>query len=379
MLTELALSVNAFSIDYLKLVYSSTDNVFFSSASLSTAFAMLIAGARGPTADELKQAFKINHISDVDQHYGPLMNFLIHPDAIGSYNLSMGNKMVVSDDMPILEQFKTFIAKTYKTGVDSVNFARDGAIARDSINAWVSKRTIYMIKEILDDPLTSQSKLVLLSGIYFNGTWISKFQAQDTKKETFYGVPESQVDFMFQKACLRAFFDVSKDVTVIELPYIGNTSLFIALPNENTGLESLVSSLSRGDLERYVVYMKQQYKNEVSLYMPKFRVESSYDLIPILSKMGVHRVFDELEADLSGITGSRGLFVSLALHKATFDVDEEGPKESSVVFYSGEATVSSNSDVVIQPETYRINRPFLFFIRDQITDVNLFTGTISRL
>ncbi|KAI1286172.1 Leukocyte elastase inhibitor [Halotydeus destructor] len=375
--TELGRSINDFGIDFLKQVSSSTGNVFYSSASLSTAFGMLIAGANGHTADQLKQSFKLDQLSDVHEHFGSLMNALKPREQSNStYELNMANKFVVSDDMPVLEQFRNIIENKYKASVDSVNFARDGAKATNDINAWVSEQTRGMIKKALDDPLNAMTKFVLINAIYFKGAWESKFEVKDTKKEAFYGVEENQIDFMHQKTQLRAYADSAKDVTVVELPYVGNASMIIILPNENNGLESVVSSSSSEDIENLIKNVKQSYKHEAFVYLPKFKVETEYNLIPILSKMGVQHVFNPMTADLSGVSGRRGLFVGLALHKAVVDVDEEGTKAAAVTVIGVRLTS------VRQPPpipTYRVNRPFLFFIRDNVSGINLFAGTISKL
>ncbi|KAI1286176.1 Leukocyte elastase inhibitor [Halotydeus destructor] len=374
--TELGRSINDFGIDFLKQVSSSTENVFYSSASLSTAFAMLIAGAKGRTADQLKQTFKLDQTSDVHEHFGSLMSALKpRQQSNSTYELNMVNKFVVSEEMPVLEQFRHIIENKYKSSVDSVNFIRDAVKATNDINAWISEQTRGMIKKTLAEPLDAGTKFVLINAIYFKGAWESKFEVKNTKKETFYGVIKNQIDFMYQETELRAYADASKDITVIELPYVGNASMIIVLPNETTDLDSVISSSSSEDLENIVKNVMQRCKHEAYLYLPKFKVETKYDLIPVLSEMGVQDVFDPAAADLSGVSGHRGPYVSLALHKAVIDVDEEGTKAAAVTVI---VVTESIDDDSIAP-TYRVNRPFLFFIRDHVSGINLFAGTVRKL
>lgn len=44
------------------------------------------------------------------------------------------------------------------------------------------------------------------------------------------------------------------------------------------------------------------------LYLPKFSIKSNYELIDILSQLGIEKIF--ADADLSGITGTRDLVVT---------------------------------------------------------------------
>ncbi|KAI1286173.1 Leukocyte elastase inhibitor [Halotydeus destructor] len=374
---ELRRSINEFGIDFLKQVASSTENVFFSSPSLSTAFAILLAGAGGRTAEELKQCFKIGHLSDIHEDFGSLVNFL-KPSELeaGSTNeLQMATKMAVTDDMPILEQFRDVIENKYKANVDSEVFCGDDVKATAAINTWVSNQTQGRIEKMLDEPIDDEASIILLNAIYFKGAWASEFDVDDTLEEPFFGVEENDVDFMFQRTELRIYSDAAKQVTVLEIPYVYNVSMIIFLPDENTGLDSLLSSSSFEDLESLVENVMQASKEDVYLSMPKFKLETSYELKPILSKMGVNRVFDEIQANLSGIIGESFLFVNRVLHKAILDVDEEGTEADvvSVIEMVDMATFEP------EPETYRINRPFLFFIRDTVFSVNLFAGTISKL
>ncbi|KAI1286290.1 Leukocyte elastase inhibitor [Halotydeus destructor] len=373
--TELGRSINDFGIDFLKQVASSTDNVFYSSASISTAFAMLLAGANGDTAHQLKRSFKLDHLIEVHEQFGSLMTILKPREQSNStYELNMANKLVISSEMNVLEQFRTIIETKYKASVDAVNFAR-GAEISDGINTWISEQTRGMIRKALDGPLDAMTKFVIINAIYFKGAWEGKFDAKDTSKDTFYGVNQTQIDFMYKKAQVRGFKDWSKDITVLELPYIGNASMIVIMPNSMNGLEGLLSSSSSEDLESMVDKVMQSYKEEAFVYLPKFKVETKYDLKPVLTKLGVEQVFSPTTADLSGVSGQRGLYVNLALHKAVVEVDEEGTKAAAVTIIAAR-TISIGFD---RTPVYRIDRPFLFFIRDHVSGINLFAGTISKL
>ncbi|KAI1286183.1 Leukocyte elastase inhibitor [Halotydeus destructor] len=374
--TELARSINEFSVDFLKQA-TSQENVFFSSASIATAFAMLLAGAKGDTADQLKRSFKLDCVSDVNGQFGALLDILKPQEASNStYELNLANKLVISDAMTVLEQFKNFIETKYKASVDLVDLANDGAKAAQDINTWVSEQTRGMIKKVLDEPLDGRTKMVVINAIYFKGTWEKKFDVVDTKKDTFYGIEENQVDFMYKKLRIRALEDKSKNVTVLELPYIGDASMVIFLPDANDGLASLVSSSSSTELEDMITKMTERSRDEAYVYMPKFKLETKYDLKAMLSDLGVDDLFNPMKADLSGVNGRGGLFVSDALHKAVVEVDEEGTKAAAVTM----VMVRKNAYISIrEPPVYRVNRPFLFFIRDHATGINLFTGTITKL
>jgi serpin B len=89
--------------------------------------------------------------------------------------------------------------------------------------------------------------------------------------------------------------------------------------------------------------------------------------------MGMPAAFTE-NADFSGMTGNRELFISDVIHKAFVSVDEKGTEAaaaSAVVF--GETAAGSPAD---QPVKVTIDRPFIFLIRDINTRAILFVGRV---
>jgi len=371
--TAISRSINSFAVDFVKNVSPKEDNVFFSSASISTAFAMLAAGSRGATEDQLKTTFKLNELDDVNEQFSNLMTILKpRAQTNETYELNMANKLVLSSNDHVRDEYKSIIVNKFKATVDEYDFSRDAARAVQEINQWVSDETRGMIDYVLDDldPLT---KLVILNAIYFKGAWKVPFEKEATHQDTFFGSVENQVDFMTKKDDIRALKDDDKKFTALELPYVGNASMVIFLPDEKNGIEQLVQSLTSSEIERVINDLSQTAAVESDLYLPKFKVETEYDLKSILVELGVSHVFSPFNADLTGISSHGGLHVSKAIHKAVVDVDEEGTKAAAVT-----AIVMESYSIRIDP-LYRVDRPFLFFIRDNVSGINLFTGKIAKL
>lgn len=109
----------------------------------------------------------------------------------------------------------------------------------------------------------------------------------------------------------------------------------------------------------------------VDLHLPRFKVEESYDLKDTLRNMGMVDLFNG-DADLSGMTGSRGLLVSEVLHKAFVEVTEEGAEATAAT-----AVVTGFSSPLLTNEEFHCNHPFLFFIRQNKTNSILFFGRFS--
>jgi serpin B len=120
---------------------------------------------------------------------------------------------------------------------------------------------------------------------------------------------------------------------------------------------------------------------EVRLSLPPFEFEQGVDLIPLLRAMGVVDAFDATRADLTGMTeytrpatgpAAQPLFLDLVLHRAFIHVDEEGTEAAAATYVGSRPTAGMPTE----PIEVRIDRPFLFAIRDTVTGTLLFLGRV---
>ena len=160
---------------------------------------------------------------------------------------------------------------------------------------------------------------------------------------------------------------------VIELPYAGDSlSMFIILPDRPTTLAELENSLTFDDL----VNVRQKFQmtsGQVTLFLPKFRLDERLNLAQLLAAMGMRDLFTEGVADLSGIDGSRELYVSEVLHRAVVEVNEEGTEAAAVTAMNMTIGGPGRSS-----RLFRADRPFLFFIQHRATKSVLFLGRLVR-
>ncbi|XP_074604178.1 uncharacterized protein LOC141857589 [Brevipalpus obovatus] len=107
--------------------------------------------------------------------------------------------------------------------------------------------------------------------------------------------------------------------------------------------------------------------------MPLFQLEDSHYLSQILPAMGLNLPFSS-SADLTGITDAP-LSVSESIQKTVIIVDEKGT-EAAAVTYAPILTSSDDEPLIGQ---FILDRPFIFFIRDEETFINLFVGVVKNL
>ncbi len=97
--------------------------------------------------------------------------------------------------------------------------------------------------------------------------------------------------------------------------------MLIVLPDDGNGLPDLLQAITANAAEFERILQRYNYMlTRVCLGLPKFSIHGG--TIPLagkLASMGLRSLFGS-DADLSGITGRRDLYVSSVQHKALIDV-----------------------------------------------------------
>ena len=166
----------------------------------------------------------------------------------------------------------------------------------------------------------------------------------------------------------------------LEMPYVDDSlSMVIVLPEARDGLSRMLASNSlTSDLGSALAgFSNSMERSEMNLYIPKFKIESDYALVTSLTQLGIRKAFTEGQADLSGINGETNLFVSQVKHKAVVKVDEKGTEAAAVTMV--DVYPMSARYPYVPPIDFRADHPFLFFIRDRVSGLILFTGKLEEL
>jgi serpin B len=361
---------NQFALDlYDALAAQQPGNIFFSPYSISTAFAMLHAGAAGETAEQMADVFHFE--LPQDELHGAMGSLVqaLNDDSRHDYRLAVANRLWGQQGFPFLDPYLDTLEQQYGAGLESMDFLHQPDASRQTINAWVEEKTEQKIRDLLPEgSVTPDTRLVLTNAIYFLGDWRYQFDPQQTATGTFQ-TEDGQaraIPFMHQVADLR--YGQFDGIQVLELPYAGDELSFVALlPDEANGLASLEAGLNS---DRLTEYLDALTPHEVSVYLPRFEIGSEFSLGDTLAAMGMPAVFTSA-ADLSGIDGRRDLLVGGAYHKAFIDLNEEGTEAAAATGIVVEIT--SVGDTAL----FRADHPFTFLIRDNLTGSILFLGRVA--
>lgn len=377
---SLSVPINSVAIDLFKVLSSSSpgQNVFFSPLSVSTALSMTMAGAKGETEKQLFTGLHFNQTVDCEEKVPPLFRQYIQElssDENKLYELLMANKLVIDQSLrsPETDNFKNVLSSNFDATIDSVNFGADGEKIKDKINTWVSEKTKRFISQLLSsapDPLT---RAIILNGIFFKGKWEHPFEPDNTRNETFnnHGSLPVQVGFMHQSGLHTPVRSENGSIT-LQLKYRGGMSMVIMMPSSVEQLEQLEKEITPEFVDEQVRSLRSQEID--SFRLPKFRLETSYELKDSLRQLDIVDLFEPSSADLTGISAKPGLVVSDVIHKAVIDVDEAGTRAAAVT-----GVIAVTMSLSLTQLNVAIDRPFIFLIRDDVSGLISFIGKVDNL
>ena len=149
--------------------------------------------------------------------------------------------------------------------------------------------------------------------------------------------------------------------------------MVILLPKETDGLADLEAKLTFQNLQQWIGGLSNR---DVKIYLPKFKTTSQFELGDTLKTMGMNTAFDANQADFSGMTGGRDLFISAVVHKAFVDVNEEGTEAAAATGIIMAPTSAAPDPT--PPAVFRADHPFIFMIRDNRNGSIMFMGRIRN-
>ncbi|XP_028737163.1 serpin B6 isoform X2 [Peromyscus leucopus] len=366
-----------FALNLLKILgEDSSKNVFFSPMSISSALAMVFMGAKGDTASQMIQALSLDKCSSSgggDVHQG-FQSLLSEVNKTGTqYLLKTANKLFGEKTCDLLESFKDSCRKFYEAEMEELDFQGDTEQSRQHINTWVAKKTEDKIRELLSPgTLNSDTRLVLVNAIYFKGNWEKQFDKEDTREMPFKisKNEEKPVQMMFKKFTVNMTYIGEIFTKILLLPYAGNElNMIIMLPDEHVELRTVEKEIT---YEKFIEWTRldKMDKEEVEVFLPRFKLEENYDMKEFLCKLGMTDAFDN-RADFSGISSKENLFLSKVVHKSFVEVNEEGTEAAAAT-----AAIMMLRCMRFTPR-FCADHPFLFFIQHVKTNGILFCGRFS--
>uniref|UniRef100_A0A8B9SGD6 Serpin family B member 11 (gene/pseudogene) n=1 Tax=Anas platyrhynchos TaxID=8839 RepID=A0A8B9SGD6_ANAPL len=382
-------------------------NILFSPTSISVALALIHLGTRNNTATQIE---KVLHFSNAAgrtslgsepqsavpenkpkrsqgktsrSHTGILTTEAFHAlllqlQSLGkNYVLNLASNLFLQEDFELKQEYLMCSKKLYGADLQTVDFRMHLEAAILKINAWVENKTQGKIKELFaSGMIDADAVLVLVNVIYFKASWEHKFEGKNTVQRDFkLNQNESKpVQMMYQKGTFKLGYIEELGTQVLELPYAQKSlSMIILLPGDMAdgsagGLEQIESAMTYENLMLWSS-SEHMFETTVEVYLPRFKLEGTFNLNDVLKAMGMTDIFNE-KADLSALSPVKSLVLSNVVHKTYVEVNEEGTVAAAA---TGAVIVRRSLPLT---EVFMADHPFLFFIRHNPTNTILFFGKL---
>lgn len=286
---SLVASNTAFALNLYGQLATNQGNIFFSPYSISTCLAMLYAGAAGETEAQMSDVlgFGTNQ-QQFASLYGQLQAELESDQQTNAITLNIADALWTQIGFPFLSSFLGTATKQYQANINQMDFSTEAGLAIQEINEWVAQETQNKIQNILGPgSITENTRLVLANAIYFLGDWTTSFAVTNTSIQPFYLTSSNTVaaPLMCQPAggSNEVNYLSSSNFQAVEIPYASNQlSMVVLLPTQVEGLSQLEQELSPAFLSNVLT---QMYPRDCAIYLPKFTLESSFQLSDTLAAM----------------------------------------------------------------------------------------------
>ena len=330
--------------------------------SASLALSLLSTGARSQTADEIISALGFDcSAEEMSAFYRHLMTQLLKVDP--STTLESANSVWANKFIELQKSFVRSSEKYFDAEVRSVDFTDPKTTA--AINSWCSDKTHGRIKSIVDS-MDPQTLVAILNALYFNGKWSKEFKTSHKDVFRCSDGSSKEVEMMTRK--LNCKYNEDASFRMVEIPYgNGAFAMDIVLPVKDDPEKFNEEVRKMSALEWYSLTAMLGHES-VSVELPAFKMECEYDFIPYLKKLGISKAFTT-DADFSGISETPS-YVSQIIQKTYIDVNKKGTEAAAVTMIANKMT-SAGPDMDI---LFRVDRPFIFAIREVSTGAILFIG-----
>jgi serpin B len=358
-----------FDFDLFKNLVRNSTNIVVSPFSIYSVLTLAANGASGMTQREM------NIVLDRNTQLSRLNMFIKRSlDYLGLMENTKDSDVKLANAIFTKMKPSTYIlsvARAYfKARVDMLQ-------SSEQINTFVSNTTNNKIANIVDPMTVENAKMILVNAIYLKSSWMYPFDSSKNTQGSFKIDETRTFDclFMNQKYTKgKISYYEDEESQILRLPYKSlKLHAFFLLP-KRMNLMAFTEKLNYNVFRLYERKLDSKY--EVSLSLPKFKIEFEKDMKDILIQMGMKLAFSK-DADFSRITAERAsLMIDKVLHKTFLEVSETGTEAAAATAATMNLTSSletENPDL----KKMRLDKPFIFLIRHDDLDQMLFMAKVE--
>ncbi|MBQ2676832.1 MAG: serpin family protein [Clostridia bacterium] len=338
------------------------ENLLISPLSIQLALAMTANGANGKTKQEMEQLLggEIS-LQELNEYLHTYVESL--PDEKDN-KLKIANSIWFRDDKDRLTVEKDFLqtnANYYNAQIFKSAF--DGQTLKD-INNWIDINTDSMIDNALNE-IDPNSVMYLINALMFDARWQTPYEKDDVYDGEFTSASKEKQSVKMMRSEENLYLNDGSAKGFVKNYKNYKYSIAALLPNEGVSIDEYIRGLTA---EGLMNTLQNAEHRPVSATIPKFSYEYSLNMKDVLRSLGINSAFDPISADFSKMTSSK-VHLDQVIHKTFISVDERGTKAGAVTIVELKDTA-----VAPMPITVVLDRPFVYMIIDNSTNLPIFIG-----
>ncbi len=347
-------------------------NTLISPLSIMLALAIAANGASGETLTQMESVLGVS-IADLNEYLYSYAKALPNND-YGS--VSLANSVWMKEDkyLEVKKDYLQTIANYYDADVFNAPF--NGETLKD-INNWVYNKTDGLIKRMLDK-INEDAIIYLINTLLFEADWSSTYERSDVLNGTFTAKNGEEQSAKMMRSTEWKFIEPENATGFIKNYKNRGYSFVGILPNEGVDINEYIASLNASDL---LAQLEKPHGHETKVLLPKFEYDFSVNLNGVLKNMGMTSAFDWRLADFSKMAiynlPSYNVYIGNVLHKTSITVAEKGTKAGAVTVIEMAKNGSAAPSEIIK--YVYLNRPFVYMIIDNQTNLPIFIGHVESL
>lgn len=359
---------------FREVTASGGENVLLSPLLVQLALAMTANGAAGQTLEEMEALLGGSiPLAELNEYLHTYVNGLPSGE---QFRLHLANSVWFRENENQISpepDFLQTVADYYAAQVYAAPFDEQTV---EDINNWVSRNTDGMIDRMIAD-IPPEAVMYLISALAFDAEWEAGYDASDIREGVFTAASGQRQTVQMMHSTESRYFETDNAIGFFK-DYRGGSYSFVGiLPDADLPLADYVAGLGAAAL---LSAMQSAREGLVSVVMPQFSYADERTLNDCLCALGMPSAFVRGQADFSGIQQGKGedFYISQVLHKAYISVDEKGTQAGAAA-----AVIVANGDGSSEPisieRTVLLDRPFLYLIVDNATNLPLLIGTVTSV
>ncbi|MEG1519795.1 MAG: serpin family protein [Clostridia bacterium] len=360
---EFKKSVNKFSYETASQLLSADKNQNYSPITTYIALSLLAEGADGATKTELNKLLNIEGEND-DYLSGELGNLYRSMYLKSEFtDLKMANSVWLDEQTNFKKKYIDKVKDNYYASLFNTDFSSEKT-AKD-MSKWVSENTNYILNPEIQ--LSKETVFAILSTITYEDMWVDEFNSDNNTQGDFNLDDGTKVQATYMNRKMNSTFYDEELYSRVGLGLKSGSEFSVILPKENSSVSEILSSPT---LLEEVINGGEIKSGKVTLQLPKFSFDASYDLKDAISNLGAGSIFNQKTANFSKISDEK-LFVGGITQDSHVEIDEKGIKSAAFVkiLMVGSAMPEDNLELIL-------DRPFIYVVKRH--GVPLFIGVVAN-